>query len=150
MLDEKILNDYKEALKSKDSARASVLNFLRSNLLNSAKEKKKERLEDPEVIAVLKKQVKQIQDSIEQFKKGGRQDLVDKEANELEILKEYLPEQFSQDKIQAIVDEVIGELSATSMKDMGAVMKEVTQRTSGAADGKVVSGLVKSRLSPEK
>ncbi len=150
MLDEKILNDYKEALKSKDSARASVLNFLRSNLLNSAKEKKKERLEDPEVIAVLKKQVKQIQDSIEQFKKGGRQDLVDKEANELEILKEYLPEQLSQDKIQSIVDEVIGELSATSMKDMGAVMKEVTQRTSGAADGKVVSGLVKSRLSPEK
>ena len=140
----------KEALKSKDSARASVLNFLRSNLLNSAKEKKKERLEDPEVIAVLKKQVKQIQDSIEQFKKGGRQDLVDKEANELEILKEYLPEQLSQDKIQSIVDEVIGELSATSMKDMGAVMKEVTQRTSGAADGKVVSGLVKSRLSPEK
>jgi len=99
---------------------------------------------------VLKKQVKQIQDSIEQFKKGGRQDLVDKEANELEILKEYLPEQLSQDKIQSIVDEVIGELSATSMKDMGAVMKEVTQRTSGAADGKVVSGLVKSRLSPEK
>ncbi|MFC1704429.1 GatB/YqeY domain-containing protein [Candidatus Omnitrophota bacterium] len=149
-LEERILKDYKEAMKSKDSLKSSALNFLRAQLLNTAKEKRKEALDDAEVIAVIKKQVKQRQDSIEQFKKGNRQDLVEKETKELEILQSFLPAQLSPEKIGSIVEEVIKELDATSMKDMGSVMKEVKERTASAADGKTVSEIVKSKLMPKK
>jgi len=122
MLEEKILNDYKQALKSKDKAKASSLNFLRSCLMNRAIALKKKSLQDDEVISVIKRMVRQYQDSIEQFKQGGREDLVAKETQELEILKAYLPPELSSNEIRQIIEEAVNQLKAKSMKDMGRVM----------------------------
>ena len=91
--------------------------------------------------------VKQHQDSIEQFKQGQREDLVIKETQELEILKIYLPPELSADKIKQIIEEVISQTQAKSLKDMGRVMKEVMAKISSQADGRLVSDLVKQRLS---
>lgn len=150
MLEEKILNDYKQAMKAKDTIRASTLSFLRSALSNAAIEKKKKKLDDPDVIGVIKKQIKSHQDSIEQFKKGNRTDLVEKETKELEILKSYLPPELPEEEIKKIIEEVAQETQATNMKDMGKVMKEVMAKIGGQADGKLVSSLVKERLSKKE
>ena len=147
MLEEKIFNDYKEAMKSKDTLKASVLSFLRAELINVAIAKKKKKLEDNDIVAVIRKQIKEHQDSIEQFKKGNRQDLVDKETKELEILKTYLPPQLSEDEIKKIIEEVIALVSAQGPKDMGLVMKEVSAKIANQADGRLVSDLVRGRLS---
>jgi hypothetical protein len=146
MLEEKILNDYKKALKSKDKIKSSILSFLRSNLMNQAIKLQKKSLEDNEVIGVIKKMVKQHQDSIEQFKQGNRDDLVDKETQELEILKSYLPAELSADEINKIIEEAISEVQAKGPKDMGRVMKEVMVKVASCAEGKLVSELVKQRL----
>lgn len=147
MLEEKIFNDYKEAMKSKDKIRSSILSFLRANLINQAIKIKKKSLEDNEVISVIKKLVKQHQDSIEQFKQGEREDLVAKETQELEILKFYLPPELTPDEISEIIEEVVIEIQAKGPKDMGRVMKEVMAKVASQADGKLVSDLVKQRLS---
>lgn len=147
MLEEKILNDYKEAMKTKDTAKSSTLSFLRAEMMNVAIEKRKKNLDDNDVIAVIRKQIKQHEDSIEQFKKGNRQDLVDKEGKELEILKSYLPPELPVEEIKKIIEEAIAVTGAQGIKDMGKVMKEVTSKISRAsADGKLISDLVKERL----
>lgn len=145
MLEEKILNDYKEALKAKDRIKSATLSFLRAELINLAIAKKKKEIDDNDVITVIRKQVKAHQDSIEQFKIGNRQDLVDKESRELEILKSYLPPELSTDEIKKIIEEAITKTGAKDMKDMGRVMKEVMLEISGQA--KLISELVKERLS---
>lgn len=145
-LEEKILNDYKEAMKNKDNIKSSTLSFLRAEMMNVAIEKRKKVLDDPEVIAVIKKHIKQHQDSIEQFGKGNRQDLVDKESKELEILRSYLPAELPPEEIKKIIEEVIAVTAAQGMKDMGRVMKEVNTKIAGRADGKLVSDLVRERL----
>ena len=147
MLEDKILNDYQEAMKKRDEIRASTLSFLRSALANAAIEKRKKNLDDAEVISVIKKQLKSHLDSIEQFKKGNRSDLVEKETKELEILKSYLPPELPVEEISKVIEEIVSQTDASSMKDMGKVMKEVMARIGGQADGKVVSSLVKERLS---
>jgi hypothetical protein len=147
MLEEKIFNDYKQALKNKETLRVSTLSFLRASISNALIEKRKKDLDDSEVIGLIKKQVKQRQDSIEQFKKGNRQDLADKETAELEILKSYLPTQLSEDEIKKIIEELIVATGAQGPKDMGKVMKGLMAQTAGQADGKLVSELVKERLS---
>jgi uncharacterized protein YqeY len=145
-LEEKIFNDYKEAMKNKDTLKSSVLSFLRAGLINVAMEKKKKALEDNDVVAVIRKQVRERQDSIEQFQKGNRLDLAEKETKELEILKSYLPPEFSPEEIKKIIEEAISVTGAQDMKDMGKVMKEVTAKVAGQADGKLISDLVKERL----
>lgn len=147
MLEEKILNDYKEAMKSRDSVRSSVLSFLRAELMNVAISKKKKLLDDNDVVAVIKKQVKQHQDSVEQFRKGNRIDLAEKEERELQILKTYLPPELSADEIKKMIEETVVLISASSIKDMGRAMKEITAKISGRADAKLVSELVRERLS---
>lgn len=147
MLEERIFNDYKEAMKNKDSLKSSVLSFLRSDIINTAIAKKKNNLDDNEIIAVIRKQIKARQDSIEQFNKGNRPDLADKEAKELEILKTYLPPELTADEIKKIIEEIVGSTGAQGIKDMGRVMKEATAKTSGRADGKLLSELVRERLS---
>ncbi len=147
MLEEKILQDYKDAMKNRDELKKSVLNFLRAEMLNVAIAKKKNKLEDEETIAVIRKQIKARQDSIEQFIKGGRQDLADKEQKEMEILKSYLPPELSSEEIKKMVEEVVTALGAQGLKDMGKVMKEVTVKIAGRADSKIVSDLVRTRLS---
>jgi len=147
MLEDKILADYKDAMKNRDTLKSSTLSFLRSQLKNVIIEKKKDKLEDKDVIVVIKKQVKQRLDSIEKFKSGERLDLVEKEKKELEILKKYLPPELSRKELEKIISEVIAEIGANSMKDMGRVMKEVMSKVSGRADSKLLSELVKSGLS---
>ncbi|MCX5693710.1 MAG: GatB/YqeY domain-containing protein [Candidatus Omnitrophica bacterium] len=147
MLVEKIFDDYKEAMKARDALKSSVLSFLRADMLNQATAKKKDKLDDAEVIVVIKKQVKQHQDSIEQFTAGGRLEAAEKEKKELEILKAYLPAELSADKIKALIEEAVASTGASSMKDMGRLMKELTAKIAGQADGKLVSDLVRQRLS---
>src|SRR3990167_7230534 len=104
MLEGKIFNDYKEAMKNRDRLKSSVLSFLRAAMMNAAIEKKKKNLDDNDCIAVIKKQIKQRHESIEQFQKGNRQDLADKESKELGILKAYLPEELSVAEIKKIIE----------------------------------------------
>jgi len=148
MLADKIFNDYKEAMKARDALKSAVLSFLRADMLNAATAKKKEKLDDAEISVVIKKQIKQRQDSIEQFSKGGRLDAAEKEKKELEILKAYLPEELSAEQIKSLIEEAIVSTGASSMKDMGRLMKELTEKIAGKADGKLVSDLVRQRLSP--
>lgn len=146
MLEEKILNDYQEAMKKQDRLKSSVLSFLRAEMLNLAIAKKKKILEDSEVISVIRKQIKARRDSIEQFKQGNRQDLADKELKEVEILKPYLPAELSSDEIRKLIEESINLAGACTMKDMGKVMKEVAAKVAGRADAKLISELVKEML----
>ncbi len=147
MLEDVILNDYKEAMKNKDTLKSSVLNFLRAEMINAALAKKKTKLDDNESFTVIRKQIKARQDSIEQFTKGNRQDLADKEAKELVVLKSYLPEELPAEEIKKIIEEIAISTAALGMKDMGKVMKEVAIKIAGKADGKLVSDLVRERLS---
>ncbi|PIQ87644.1 MAG: glutamyl-tRNA amidotransferase [Candidatus Omnitrophica bacterium CG11_big_fil_rev_8_21_14_0_20_43_6] len=148
MLVEKIFNDYKEAMKARDALKSSVLSFLRADMLNQATAKKKDKLDDPEVIAVIKKQVKQRQDSITQFTAGGRLEAAEKEKHELEILKGYLPAELSADQIKVLIEEAVASTGASGLKDMGRLMKELTVKIAGQADGRLVSDLVRQRLTP--
>ena len=147
MLEENILNDYKSAMKSGDKLKSSVLSFLRADMMNLAVSKKKTGLDDNEAITVIKKQIKQRQDSIEQFTKGDRLEMAEKEKKELEILKTYLPPEMSNDALKKIIEEVITLTAASGMKDMGKVMKEVNAKVAGQADGKLISEMVRARLS---
>ena len=147
MLEEQLMNDFKQAMKDKDAVKSSTISFLRSQLKYVLIEKKAEKLTDSDIIPVIKKQIKQRQDSIEQFEKGGRADLADKEKKELNILKSYLPQEMSASEIKALVEQAVGESKASSMKDMGAVMKVLMPMVAGKADSKLLSDLVKERLS---
>jgi hypothetical protein len=147
VLEEKILKDYQQALKTRDTVKSTLLSSVRAEITNAAIKEKKNKLDDNGVIAIIRRQIKQHQDSIEQFQKGGRADLVDKETKELQILKSYLPPQLSNDEIKKIIEEVVSKLDAQGLKDMGKVMKEVAARIGSGADGKLVSDLVKERLS---
>ncbi|MHB8155188.1 MAG: GatB/YqeY domain-containing protein [Candidatus Omnitrophota bacterium] len=146
MLVEKIFNDYKEAMKARDSLKSSVLSFLRADMLNLATAKKKDKLDDPEIVTVIRKQIKQRQDSIEQFTSGGRLEMADKEKKELDILKNYLPAELSAEEIKRLIEEVVITIEASGVKDMGRVMKELSIKLAGKADGRLVSDLVKQRL----
>jgi uncharacterized protein YqeY len=147
MLEEKIFSDYQKALKEKDNLRVSVLRFLRSQILNLKIEKRKELLEDSEVIAIIRKQIKNSTEAIEEYKKGNRQDLVEKESKELEILKTYLPSPLSEEEVLKIIEETIHKESASSLKDMGKVMKAVLEKIAGRFDSQKVSQLVREKLS---
>lgn len=145
-LKEKILADMKEAMKAKDSHRLEVLRFLQSAVRYKEIELRPGLINDAEIIGVVTKQVKQRKESIDQFEKAGRKDLVDKEKYELSVLEGYLPHQMSRTEVEEVVEDVIKTLNATSMKQMGAVIKEVLAKTAGSADGKLVSEIVKAKL----
>ncbi len=147
MLEEKILSDYKEALKARDALRSSLLSCVRAEIMNTALAKKKNNLDDSEVMSVIKKQIKQHQDSIEQFKKGNRNDLAEKEVKELAILELYLPAQLSEAEVIKTIEEIIAQTGALGLKDMGKVMKEAQARIGASADGKLISEIVKNKLS---
>jgi uncharacterized protein len=146
MLEEKIIQDYWEAMKKKDALKSTVLNCLRAEILNAAIAKSKKKLADEDIVALIRKQIKAHHDSVEQFTKGARQDLADKEAKEMEILKNYLPQELSPEEIKQIIEEAHAAVGAQGIKDMGKLMKEVNLKVAGRADGKVVSDLVKARL----
>jgi hypothetical protein len=150
MIEEKILSDYKEAMKSRDTLKTSVLSCLRAEFMNAAIAKKKNKLDDNDIIVVIRKQMKQRDDSIEAFTKGNRPEMAEKERKELEILKTYLPVQMGPEEVKKVVEEVIAAVGAVDIKDMGKVMKEVNIRVAGKADGKLVSDLVRQKLSGAK
>jgi len=146
-LQEKIQSHLAEAMRSKNQLRLSVLRMMKTAVKNKEVEKMKP-LEETEVIAVLNTLVKQRKDSVEQFRKGSREELAQKEEAEIKIIEEYLPAAASDDEIRRAVDEAIQETSASSMKDMGKVMKATMSRLAGkTTDGGRVSQLVKEKLS---
>src|ERR1041385_5476206 len=146
-LQEKIQSDIAAAMRQKDSLRLNVLRMMKSAVKNKEIEKMK-ALEEPEVLAVLNTLVKQRKDSIEQFRKGGREELAQKEESEIGIIEEYLPAAASESDIRTAIENAIQETGATSMKDMGKVMAAAKTRLTGKTiDGARVSQLVKERLS---
>src|SRR5215831_189561 len=146
-IQEKIQTQMADAMRSKDPLRLSVLRMMKSAVKNKEVEKMKP-LDENEVIAVLNTLVKQRKDSIEQFRKGGREELAQKEEAEIKIIEEYLPAAASEEDIRRAIDEAVQETAAASMKDMGKVMKATLARLTGkSADGARVSQLVKETLS---
>src|SRR5712672_2709059 len=137
-LQQRVDSDLKEAMRAKDPTKLGVLRMLKSALKYAAiaKSDAEAELSDAEAVQVIRKQVKQRQDSIESFEKGGRAELAAKEKEELSILQSYLPQQMSADEISKAVRETIAEVAATSKAQMGAVMKAVQAKVAGRADGK--------------
>jgi uncharacterized protein len=145
-LNEKIISDLTAAMKAKDANRLSTLRMVKANLMNRQIEKGGE-LTDEEVIKALQSLVKQRRDSIEQYQNAGRAELADKEAAEITVIEEYLPQGATPEEIDAAVSAVISETGATSMKEMGAVMKAAMAKLAGmSVDGKAVSEAVKAKL----
>lgn len=135
-----------DAMKAKDKDRLTVIRMLKAALDKERIDKKIE-ITDEVFISVLEKQVKMRNDSIEEFKKAGREELVEKTLGELEVLKKYLPEALSEDEVMGIINDAITKLEATTMKDMGKVMSEVSPKVKGRYDMKEVSSIIKSKLS---
>ena len=144
-LNERIANDMKEAMKSQDKFSLSVLRMLKSALQLERIQLKKE-LTDDEVMVVIKRNVKQRKDSMEEFQKFGKTDEVENLEKEIELLKKYLPEELSEEQIEEIINQVFDEIQPQSIKDMGRVMKELTSKIGTQADMSVVSSKVKARL----
>ncbi|MDD5773927.1 MAG: GatB/YqeY domain-containing protein [bacterium] len=147
MLLEKINSDIVEAMKAKDSLRTETLRMVKSALNYVKIEKKKEILDDEDVLAIISKQVKQHKESVESFEKGGRAELADKEKKELVILESYMPKQISHEEVNKIIKETVREVGAAGKKDFGKVMKAVSAKLKNQADGKVVSRIVGEELS---
>lgn len=146
MLLNKIEEDLRLALKSKEPIKVDTLRMLKAALSNYLIQSKKQTADDSEVIVLIQKQVKMRQESIESFKKAGRQDLLAKETEEKEILEAYLPKPLSDDELNALIKSVIASVGAKNPSDMGRVMKETLSKAQGRADGKRVSELVAAAL----
>ena len=145
---ERIDSDLKDAMRAKDAGKLGVLRMLKSAMKYAAIEKSgaEGQLDDAEAMQVIRKQVKQRQDSIESFEKGGRDELATKEKEELAILSAYLPQAMSGEELAGAVRETIAELGATSRAQMGAVMKALQTKLAGRADGKTLSQEVQRQL----
>lgn len=146
MLRERLERDYREALKQKDSVKISILRILKSDIQNYMIEKKLKELKDEEMIGIIQKRLKRHKEAIEQFGKGGRDDLVQKEKAEQAILKIYVPEPLSEDELKAVIKDAMRELQTSRKKDFGRVMKAVIEQVKGRADGKKISALVNELL----
>lgn len=144
-LSERINNDLKEAMKSKDSFRLSVIRMVKG-AMQLAKPNPREELTDDDVITVISKQIKMRNDSIKEFEAAGRSDLVEQNKKEIEILNTYMPKQLSEEELTEIIDKVFEEVKPTSQKDMGLIMKNISPLVKGKADMPLVNKLVKERL----
>ncbi len=141
-------NDIKEAMKARDTARLNPLRMLKSALKNAAIEKggAEAVLDDIEASAIIRKQIKQRQDAVEGFEKGGRPELAATEKGEIELLSVYLPKGLSDEELAALVKDAIAESGATTKQQMGAVMKIASAKAAGRADGKALSAEVQKQL----
>ena len=148
MLYETISNDMKEAMKAHDKDSLNTIRLLKSAIDMYLVNNKLDRntCSDEIVVDVVSKQVKTHKESIEEFKKGNRQDLVDKLLKEIELLSKYLPKQLTEEEINTEIDKVFDKVKPTSMKDMGLIMKELTPIFKGKADMKTVNEIVRSKL----
>ena len=147
-IQQRIDSDLKDAMRAKDAGKLGVLRLLKSAIKYSAIEKSgaEGELDDAEAVQVIRKQVKQRQDSIESFESGGRPELAAKEKEELAVLNAYLPQAMSADELSGVVRETIAETGATSRAQMGAVMKALQAKLAGRADGKTLSQEVQRQL----
>ena len=145
MLKEKLLEDMKVSMRDKNVIRKNVIQMVRAAILQIEKDKKIE-LTDEQIIDVIAKESKKRKDSLPDYEKSGREDLINQVKEEIEILSEYLPKPLSQEELEKIIEEVINETGATSMKEMGVVMKTVKEKVGAAADGKTINEIVKSKL----
>ncbi|HEY9743232.1 MAG TPA: GatB/YqeY domain-containing protein [Coleofasciculaceae cyanobacterium] len=148
-LKDRISEDIKIAMKAKDKVRLETVRSIKKVLLEkevSLRPQGQESLTESQELEVLAQQAKQRRDSIEQYRQAGRDDLADKEAQELAIIEEYLPGQLSDEEVGAVVDEVIASVGATSVKDMGKVMGSVMQQLKGRAEGQKIQAIVKAKL----
>ena len=146
-LEQTLEKDLVEAMKARNADKVLVLRMLKTALTNTKIQKKKESLEESEVLDVVQKQAKQRQESIDSFRKAGRQDLVDKEQKEFEILKAYLPAQMSDEEIKALIQKLMAAHGIQAKADMGRLMKELMPAVKGKADGKRVNEIAASLLS---
>lgn len=145
-LAEKIESDFKNAMKEKKELVLSTLRMLKAAIKNKEIDKKVKSLSESEILEIIQKQIKQRKDSIADFEKANRQDLVQKEKGEAAILEAYLPSQLSPDELKNLVQNAIGTTGAKSKADMGKVMKELMPQIAGRADGKQVSQMVQALL----
>ncbi len=144
---ETLMADMKTAMKAKDTDRLAAIRFLQAAVKNKEIEVRPNELTDKDAMDVVKKMVKQLKDAITQYEDAGRTDLADKEKAQLKVVEVYMPAQMSKEQLEKLIDDVIKETSASSMKDMGTVIKATMDKAGGAADGKMVSQIVKERLS---
>ncbi len=142
---ETLLNDLKDAMKNRDELKKNTITMLRAAILQVEKDSQKTLTED-EILAIVAKEVKKRKDSMEDYKKGDRLDIVEQLEREVEILSKYLPKQLTNEEIVELVNEAISSTGATSPRDMGKVMQYLRPKTAGKADGKVVSDIVKEKL----
>ena len=146
MLKEKLMDDLKTSMREKNEIRKNTVQMVRAAILQIEKDKGI-TVEDDKIIEIIAKEVKGKKDAIIDFEKGGREDLVNQTNEEIAILQEYLPKQLSKEEIAEIVKNIINSIGATSMKDMGNVMKEAKAKIGPAADGKTINEVVKEKLS---
>lgn len=144
-LKQKLQEDLKSSMKNKDPIKKSVITLIRSSIKQYEVDNRVE-LKDDEIVDLIAKQLKQTRDSREEFAKAGRDDLVSKAEAEIEVLKEYLPQQLSEEELNEIVISTISEVGATSMKDMKKIMTSIMPKVKGRADGKLINELVKKNL----
>lgn len=145
MLKEKLLDDLKNSMKEKNELRKNVVQMVRAAILQVEKDKQIE-LTDEQIIEIMAKEAKKRRDSIADYEKGGREDLVNNIKQEISIIEEYLPKQLTKEEVLTIVKDVITEVGATSIKDMGKVMKAAKEKIGAASDGKTINDAVKELL----
>ncbi len=145
MLKEKLMDDLKISMREKNEVRKNTVQMVRAAILQIEKDKGI-TVDDDKIIEIIAKEVKGKKDALVDFEKGGRQDLIDQTNAEIEILNKYLPKQLSKEEIKEIVQKIISELGATSMKDMGPVMKEAKTKIGAGADGRTINEVVKEIL----
>ncbi len=146
MLEDKIYQDYVAAMKAKDKAKSEFLSFLRAELKYTAIGLKKDKLDDTDTLKTLQKQKKRLQDTKDSIGSSGRKDILEKAEKELALLENYLPKPLDESALTQIVEQVVKDTGASSMKDMGRVMKEVMAKTAGRADAKKLNEIVRQKI----
>lgn len=145
MLKEKLLEDFKNSMKEKNELRKNVIQMMRAAILQVEKDNGI-KLEDDKIIEILAKESKKRKDSLPDYEKSGREDLINQIKKEIEIISEYLPEQMSEEEVTDIIKNIIKETGATTIRDMGNVMKLAKEKIGARSDGKTISMIVKSNL----
>lgn len=142
MLKEKLMDDLKESMKNKDTVRKNTIQMVRAAILQIEKDKGIQ-VDDNKIIDIIAKEVKTKKDALNDFERAERQDLIDLTNREIEVLQEYLPKQLSREEVKEEVEKIISEIGATSMKDMGAIMKEAKAKMGASAEGKTINEVAK-------
>ena len=142
MLKEKLMEDLKESMKNKDVIRKNTIQMVRASILQIEKDKGIE-VEDDKILEIISKEVKSKKDVLKDFEKAERQDLIDQTNQEISVLQEYLPKQLSREEVKSELEKIIAEIGATSMKDMGAIMKEAKAKMGASAEGKIINEVAK-------